>query len=1367
MSATPTIDKETLDKIEKQVIKLSRDPAHYAELYQFISNTINPLMRSTNNKNRPNVISQIIVQHSTKPIDFAKSLVKGFDYYYQQQQQQQNSQLSSQQQSSQHNNNNNNATNHNNGQQQQQQQQDAWKMIVKQRKILLEALIRHVNSEHFSGSTNDYIIFILDELDGLPESQVIEMTHFIFDVLRDESNEKACEIIDLLPKCLSIIYTCSGENLIKRRYRSDDDDESSMTGEDYHARVIQELCTKIRWTCASTIKIASIVKEITLREAEFDLVVSKIFEEMVKIHVSELPPLIYQLLLLSSKGKRREIIIGIINHFNRIDIDVQSAQASSDNLRSAESVVLQFVEFAVKQDHGLAKEVIKIMKDDYSLYSAYSISFLFVVATVPAFSSDVYKLLKSRIDQAYKDSLIYRYFYDKDTDEYENLHKDISLLIIETIQRSDKGREHILKSICDFGFFLLDSKRVTKHKLTFSLNYSAEDCHQLGMGILTKLFEIAHAARGQIIDTAFNHIVTGVGNVNKYTELIYLLVRNRPGQLAEHTGRFKETIDYFSYFDPVVASSFFEAVGPLVKANPDFQDSVVLVLRKALHSREQDSRLIALKGFLHILEAGSGSALSVGSSSTARDINYLDSDTLNVLRRCLTQQLIIRSSLYEGLVKVATARSELRDEIAKIFVGHLKEYINEKEGAHLDKCIDNNANLKEPLPLLLLYSFRLYNLYGQEETAGTKLLFDFYSEALGSMHEQEAEAHDLTPSSDYLSDSDSGRHNQMIASLLIGLNEVLIEIIVAGDIVENDGKTSALQTCINRINNLREIMKKGASKKDGKKTSTKAKSKQKTTAKTTDFNILLSLRVTNNILRMVLKANNDSEEEIDETYVNLLQTYVFNLCKKQLEEINIMGAKRLASIVSRAKELDMLGRNLMSFVTKFSSASTRKNDEKKKGKVKNHTVTAMECFVEVVRIFNMFGTERCFSFIESSLTGKKSRFNTQNAEQLDSLVESVTDKICRKVDDFIKVDAMDEATPLVNLCTEIVRVSSVESTQSLISWSEHICQQNTSSHTDFVKAVVQMYICVCGKTNKFENVKLISNDIMGEMGEFVTRANAHRLIHGIVDENTANSVALVLMECMSEFIAYLNWKLGKMKELHAEYKKLVLSQDESNEEKCEFYHEMIATMESKLCHVICSLCGIINYPCQTRLELSCFEKVNVVCVQIVRLLHDCSQFVLSKRKSNTSRVHVSDQLVTMTDSAAHTVSNIYHLVKYLDSVTSDNKLLLERARKAIPELFYRITEYTQVLSELSKSCGQNLLANFKRAPARQFQYKGEISDNDDDEGGSEEDTIPTKKKKTVKRKRKQAEESESENEEGSQQEEQVQKTKRSKITKHR
>lgn len=79
---------------------------------------------------------------------------------------------------------------------------------------------------------------------------------------------------------------------------------------------------------------------------------------MESLSIDELPSLIFQLFGFSSKGGRKEILLGIINFFEKMEINRSSKKSKKELLRQLlyiQGTTLLHIDIAIKRDQVIYK----------------------------------------------------------------------------------------------------------------------------------------------------------------------------------------------------------------------------------------------------------------------------------------------------------------------------------------------------------------------------------------------------------------------------------------------------------------------------------------------------------------------------------------------------------------------------------------------------------------------------------------------------------------------------------------------------------------------------------------------------------------------------------------------------------------------------------------------------------------------------------------------------------------------------------------------------------------------------------------------------------------------------------------------------
>jgi hypothetical protein len=184
----------------------------------------------------------------------------------------------------------------------------------------------------------------------------------------------------------------------------------------------------------------------------------------------------------------------------------------------------------------------------------------------------------------------------------------------------------------------------------------------------------------------------------------------------------KDAVEYISYMPPKTAVAFLEALAPIMRIQTGLQDYIIIVLRKALFSRESEARIVALDCLLHLASSQLPSGAESGDrpgSSTGRVAPVNDDLTLDLIgqiRRCMVQQLPVRQRLYDGLCEMTHSKPTMLDTIAGIIRPHLGKYViqgdNDSCELEVRRCMERGITL-EPLPHLMRCALRCVHAHSE------------------------------------------------------------------------------------------------------------------------------------------------------------------------------------------------------------------------------------------------------------------------------------------------------------------------------------------------------------------------------------------------------------------------------------------------------------------------------------------------------------------------------------------------------------------------------------------------------------------------------------------------------------------------------
>lgn len=154
------------------------------------------------------------------------------------------------------------------------------------------------------------------------------------------------------------------------------------------------------WSKALLVKVVSLLREFSyLDKGRCREFLEKVFVGMKGVDLQDLPSLVYQLLVLASKGfSKREVIEGIVMFFGS-----KMGSKATSIVRQVEGTVLLHVNFAVKQDPSLGQEVLGLVRSDLRVFNNFTVAILFSLARVRRFSESSMGILKAALIMAYRD----------------------------------------------------------------------------------------------------------------------------------------------------------------------------------------------------------------------------------------------------------------------------------------------------------------------------------------------------------------------------------------------------------------------------------------------------------------------------------------------------------------------------------------------------------------------------------------------------------------------------------------------------------------------------------------------------------------------------------------------------------------------------------------------------------------------------------------------------------------------------------------------------------------------------------------------------------------------------------------------------
>ncbi|KAG2471095.1 FANCI protein, partial [Polypterus senegalus] len=567
---------------------------------------------------------------------------------------------------------------------------------------------------------SEIIGLLMLETQQLPATSLAELASLYVDNIK-EGNLANGKSLELFPTILTALATKETVTYGK----------GQLSGEEYKKQLINSLCSS---------------RDVPVTVDELQFIVEKILRMMFKLDLQEIPPLVYQLLLLSAKGCKKNVLEGILSYFNEQDkqqkeeqknsgsMDLEVTSIPHDQLRHIEGTVIIHIVFAIKLDQDLGRELVKTLK--------------------------IIDFLKSAIIKSFKDVQLKQ--GSKFIQELVLESFSISEAILETVKNSVFGWDHVTQGLVELGFILMDSfgpkpgpfgKSESGHSI---LKTPTQQACALGAKILLETFRVHEPIRTEILEQVLNRVITkATSPVTHFIDLFSDIVVSAPMILLDSSSKVIEAFDQLSYLPISTVQSLLKAVQ----------------IQVDIHSRYN------------------------ASANEAFCLEILGS-----LRRCLCQQADVRLMLYEGFYDVLRKNSQLANSIIQTVLSQLRRYYEPEQDLlppiKLEGCIVAQGDqilLHEPLAHLL--SCAVHCLLWQkehsclvrdrgdedeeddeEDDAGLHEELEAILESLTRrMIKSELEDFELDKSADFSMSSGVGVKNNIYAVLVMGVYEVLIE----------------------------------------------------------------------------------------------------------------------------------------------------------------------------------------------------------------------------------------------------------------------------------------------------------------------------------------------------------------------------------------------------------------------------------------------------------------------------------------------------------------------------------------------------------------------------------------------------------------
>ncbi|XP_033114599.1 Fanconi anemia group I protein-like [Anneissia japonica] len=1235
----------------------------------------------------------------------------------------------------------------------------------------------------------DVIGFLLVETDKLSSSSLAELSDVYIEAVKSKEPASG-RAFELLPKILSTL--AARDNVIHGN--------SNMSGSKFKDRVLNNLCSS-RWEPHCILPLTSIFREIPMMSEQLAFVIKKVIRGLPTMNLQEVPPLIYQLLVLTTRGHKDLVLQGILNFFNNIEKqdkmeeseDIFSVSTvTNESIQHTEGTVIVHVTFAVRQNQPLGKELVRILKDRQqgdpsAVLQPFTTALILAISRIHTFTEQMITILKTSIFRCYKD--IEKHNESKFIEEIASKIPDIDADILSIVKNSSMGWDHVTQGLIELGFSLMESYgpksafggRVAVQQPTAILTPTQKAC-QLGLSILQEIFKMQEAARQDVLEQVLNHLITSsVHPVYHYLKLLSNIIHASPQSALDFQMKIRETFDYLTQLPLETAEGLLVAIQPLVKVSITLKDALMLMLRKALFSRQVEGRKLAATGYLLILKnfkvygslpSSQCSQIACSSSQVFVDVHQkgspdyeaiVCSEILGSLRRSFNQQADVKLILYEGLYEALSNNSKLKGEILEMLSNQLeKYYVDDSEvlpPIKLEPCIAEQGDkvyITEPVTHLLMalgQSLLFCKRRGQEdeeENVNVEKLVDKLDGVLKSlatrMISSEMEDFELDKSADYSMDHGVGVRNNIFAILVLGIYEVLMEYVIGNGDYSSTRCEQLLQLYKN-YSTLSGVLKEKTEAKKGKDT---ARS-------------LLSIKFVTEAMRALFSLNSPSH---DEGLTSLRQNtdfvqHMLLVTQQKIHQVDTKGQCDCPEGTNKDKVFIYCSTLARVFLQQVITPTI---ENQKKDKSKSVSQQCLESLTTIIHIVCTRYPSKIREFLDLvDVECDKVDDNVQ--EQIHAYIK----KFQRLLISFLTIEDDDaNLKDAVNVCTIIsflARLLDAERPQftELYSWLLRVCAENNPDDVVLTKALISLLLSLTTRIKS--GVKLtrdISQDIHSQLGDIDEDVEVdNKTNFAIINPRTAApSVFLLVISHIENALEEADWILGQM-----------MSQLSSVDVSDPDMQALFTNYEDKE-NMICVRLGFLinSYHELVQSVIPVGQSIEALLKSLIHtyttLKQLCKYYLSVYEKENGHFCDKFPKLIKL--SGTHLTQQVYALITYIQAAQSEqlqpgdtkatekakrkknnkevkvdaktkNAQKVLRGSRSIPNLIYSIEQYERILIKLGKRAKVNLMEHVKLSTSRDFRINFAVVEasldassdeqlSEDNESEQEEKEEPKKKK---------------------------------------
>ncbi|KAJ4764510.1 Fanconi anemia group I protein [Rhynchospora pubera] len=1117
------------------------------------------------------------------------------------------------------------------------------------------------------------------------------------------------------------------------------------------------------WSKSFLLKFASILHELApdVGPSVPDFL-DKIFNGMSLVDIQDMPSLVYQLLLLASKGNcRRTVIGGIFRFFG------EHVRGPGSIVRQVEGTVLMHVNFAVKQDLTLGQEIVATVRSDLGSLNHFMVNVLLSVARVKRFSDSVMSALKTAVVDSNRDCKVSRdckWLPNCLKEQCLETAKCVEQAIMKAVSESNGGREHVVPGFVQLGFLLLESGDSGLNGED-NPNNGIMGIQELGIQMLKSLFEIHEIARTEVMQQCKYRILSMKPQQSILViRLLGCLIQSYRYTILEYVSYLKELLDYFAYMHQRTATALINCMLSLVRSNRELQDYIILVVRKAMFKREESVRVAATKAIVDLILIQSGfcksypsrilDSSSQASSSQQIEVNSglskrLFDDLSGLLRRCLSQQVKVKEVLYDGLVRIVSSDPSIASSIFDFLWPHFVLFYAEDSDCPLriDACFkveNGKVHVVEPLDHLLSCisqinaiqqqiksdlqhgnSWPCFSLSGPQDGEVHKSSSgDAFSTAmskirkfLGSCATEEKQVQSQETANSVPAEMVSLRRLSFVSFIEVVINMILSELAKSG----NQEKASLEKELFELVESYNFFDKKIAP------------SKKTRGHFFTVSSLLVLLQVSVRLCTTSVPAKTTQDRTQNHTQPsssNLVDypkivPFALDACLRHLQSVNSSKEVLVEDLKQLCVPISQLALLLVPGLKK--EAGPKKKIVKCKG---DQLCVALTCLKEILKK-NLPKDMLMDLIVEmiSAMLGKETGIEEPINDLEDRFVDLIGLFLEREIkpmfSHLIGLSLNAESEALAELILIIGKSLPAEQRSSLSSWVIELYKTKKIENANSVCTMATIAINLIPAPKDVMFAKDVAAELLLVFGSESDDPIPASERFSFVNCTTKDAIAGVLLGGVESSIIEFDWIASRLKEMIG-----LNSGSTAFDEKGSRHigGTMVSRIEVEdaLYSRLISVVHLLSYFAEMNLSDSQSARFLKLNVRFYRLLARISKLQIAPKGCKQSFPGLKFQKLAEETCKLLTcrLYKFISLVQYKLEQTAPAKGTLNKIKRdsrCIPDLIFQIEDYEKYLIKLTKLTRVNLMRHAKRSTSRDFMIKAQKVEDPDEKHSHEED----------------------------------------------